>query len=114
MLWMIASTASQALMTRRVGKNEQGELQGAIQMLRSVGMMVGPVIFTGAFAYSISPAHTWQLPSAAWIVGAVLLFGSMLLAWSVTNAGDNVHGVVDTAEPLETALPAEVPVAKQV
>ncbi len=42
MLWMIASSASQSLMTRRVGKNEQGELQGAINMLRSVGMLIGP------------------------------------------------------------------------
>lgn len=50
MLWMIASSSSQAIMTRRVERHEQGELQGAINMLRSVGMLIGPGIFTGVFA----------------------------------------------------------------
>ena len=112
MLWMIASSASQALMTRRVGKNEQGELQGAIQMLRSIGMMIGPAIFSGAFAYSISSAHSWKLPSLAWLLGGALLFASMIVAWRVTTAADNVHERVDVGEALEAGLPAEVPLAE--
>ena len=109
MLWMIASSASQAIMTRRVEKNEQGELQGAINMLRSVGMLVGPIIFTGAFAYSISGAHTWKLPGAAWALGGIMLLISMWVAWAVTTPADNVHEPAHTADLLEEALPAEVP-----
>jgi len=109
MLWMIASASSQAIMTRRVEKNEQGELQGAINMLRSVGMLVGPFVFTGAFAYSISSAHDWKLPGAAWYVGGVLLLASMFVAWAVTSPKDNVHERTDTAEVLEEASLAEVP-----
>lgn len=112
MLWMIASSASQALMTRRVGKNEQGELQGAIQMLRSIGMMIGPAIFSGAFAYSISNAHAWKLPSLAWLLGGVLLLASMFVAWRVTTASDDVRDRIDVVEALEAGLPAEVPVAE--
>ncbi|MBV8637295.1 MAG: TCR/Tet family MFS transporter [Candidatus Eremiobacteraeota bacterium] len=112
MLWMIAGSSSQAIMTRRVAKNEQGELQGAINMLRSVGMIVGPPIFTGIFAYSISPAHAWKTPGAGWIAGGVLLFASMIVAARVTSPRDDVREEVETTETLEEALPAEVPVTQ--
>ncbi len=112
MLWMIAGSSSQAIMTRRVAKNEQGELQGAINMLRSVGMIVGPAIFTGIFAYSINTAHAWKAPGAGWIVGGAMLFASMFVAARVTSPRDDVRDHVDTAEAVEEALPAEVPVTQ--
>ncbi len=112
MLWMIASSASQAIMTRRVGAHEQGELQGAITMLRSVGMLIGPLLFTGVFAYTIAPAHTWKAPSAAWAVGGVLLLASMAIAARVTKPADDVREPVDSVLTLETALNAELPPAE--
>ena len=112
MLWMIAGSASQALMTRRVGKNEQGELQGAINMLRSVGSIVGPAIFTGTFAFSISSAHAWRAPSVAWFLGGAMLVVAAIVAWKATSARDDVHGSVDTTAILEEALVGETPVAE--
>ena len=109
MLWMVAGSASQALMTRRVGKNEQGELQGAINLLRSIGMLIGPAIFTGTFAYSISASHPWHAPSAAWYLGGALLVLAALVAWRATNASDDVHEPVDAAAALESALVSETP-----
>jgi MFS transporter, DHA1 family, tetracycline resistance protein len=109
MLWMIASSASQSLMTRRVAKNEQGELQGAINLLRSVGMLVGPLIFSGMFAYSISTAHAWKAPSVSWFVAGALLLISVAVAIRVTSASDDVPEPVDTTAALETALVAETP-----
>jgi DHA1 family tetracycline resistance protein-like MFS transporter len=108
MLWMIASSASQAIMTRRVEKFEQGELQGAITMLRSVGMIVGPAIFTGIFAFSIDARHAWKLPSAGWYAGGVLLLLSLVVAYFVTSPRDDVRATVSTGEALEEALPADV------
>ncbi|HTU71059.1 MAG TPA: TCR/Tet family MFS transporter [Candidatus Baltobacteraceae bacterium] len=112
MLWMIAGSASQALMTRRVGQQEQGELQGAINLLRSLGMLIGPAIFTGTFAYSVSTAHAWKAPSIAWGLGGVLLLASAVVAWRVTSASDDVHEAVDRVAALEEALQADVPVAE--
>lgn len=111
MLWMIAGSASQALMTRRVAKNEQGELQGAINMLRSVGMIVGPAIFTGTFALSIGTSHAWREPSTAWFLGGAMLVAAAAVAWRATSARDNVHERVDTVAVTEEALVAETPVA---
>jgi len=109
MLWMIATSCSQAIMTRRVAKNEQGELQGAIQMLRSIGMIVGPPVFTGTFAYSVSDAHIWKAPGIAWAVGGALLLVSLVVAYFVTTPSDNVVEAVDTTVALEAAVPADVP-----
>ncbi len=112
MLWMIAGSSSQAIMTRRVAKNEQGELQGAINMLRSVGMIVGPPIFTGIFAYSIGPAHAWKAPGLGWVAGALLLFVSIIVAARVTSPRDDVREPVDTAATIEETVPAEVPLTQ--
>jgi MFS transporter, DHA1 family, tetracycline resistance protein len=109
MLWMIAGSASQSLMTRRVGKHEQGELQGAINLLRSIGMLIGPAIFTGTFAYSISASHAWRVPSAAWYLGGAMLVASALVAWRATSARDDVHEQIETSAAMEAALVSETP-----
>jgi MFS transporter, DHA1 family, tetracycline resistance protein len=110
MLWMLAGSASQALMTRRVGKHEQGELQGAINLLRSLGMLIGPAIFTGTFAYSISSSHAWRAPSAAWFLGGAMLVLAALVAWKATSADDDVREKIETSATLEAALVGDTPV----
>lgn len=107
MFWMIAGSASQSIMTRRVGRNEQGELQGALNLLRSFGMLVGPLFFTSIFAFSISDQHTWKAPAAAWIVGGLLLLIAAAVAWRVTTPQDDVSDPVDTLHEVQTAVPAE-------
>ncbi len=112
MLWMIAGSASQSMMTRRVGKHEQGELQGAINLLRSVGTLLGPTIFTGTFAYSISSLHSWRVPSAAWYLAGAMLVVAAAVAWRATSPGDNAVEPVDRTAALEEGLVAEMPVAE--
>src|SRR5579872_437880 len=107
-LWMLASSSAQAIMTRRVLPTEQGELQGAIGMLRSVGMPVGPGLFSGVFAYSVSSRHVWKLPSAAWFLGAILL-GTAALAWLVTASSDEVPRAIDLSASLKDVHPADEP-----
>jgi DHA1 family tetracycline resistance protein-like MFS transporter len=43
----------QGIMSRRVAQNEQGRLQGANAGLMAIGGIVGPLLFTGVFAWSI-------------------------------------------------------------
>lgn len=112
MLWMIAGSASQALMTRRVGKHEQGELQGAINLLRSLGSIIGPAIFTGTFAYSINAAHAWRAPGVAWYVGGAMLVVAAAVAWRATSPSDDVREPIDRAAALETSLQGDLPVVE--
>ena len=73
-LWGLAPAAGQAMMTRRVTPQEQGELQGAIGSIRGLATLFGPAIFTTAFAIGFGHG----VPGAAWYLGALLLAAAVL------------------------------------
>ncbi|MEO7773105.1 MAG: TCR/Tet family MFS transporter [Steroidobacteraceae bacterium] len=84
-LWGIASPALTSLMSRRVGADEQGRLQGAIASLRAITGMVGPLIFTQILALSIQGRYA--LPAgAAYLLAASLALLSLLLVLRVLGA----------------------------
>jgi MFS transporter, DHA1 family, tetracycline resistance protein len=66
-----------------VSEREQGELQGAIQSLRSIAFVVGPFLFSGIFAWFIDPKRSVHIPGAPYYFAAALLFTAMLLALRV-------------------------------
>ena len=83
-LWGLATPSIQAMMTRRVGPDEQGQLQGAISALRSIGGLIGPFLFTGIFAWFISNQASIQIPGAGFYLSALLLSASLSLAlWNM-------------------------------
>ena len=84
-LWGIAAPAIQSLMSRRVEPTAQGKLQGAINSIRAMTGMVGPVLFTQIFAVAILPRTPIHLPGAPYYLAALLLLSSLLLAVYVTR-----------------------------
>jgi MFS transporter, DHA1 family, tetracycline resistance protein len=84
-LWGIAGPALQSLMSRRVDPSSQGKLQGAINSLRAITGMAGPVVFTQVFALAISPHTILHLPGAPYFLAALLLFASLMLAARVAR-----------------------------
>jgi DHA1 family tetracycline resistance protein-like MFS transporter len=82
-VWNISFPAAQGMMTHRVSEREQGELQGAIQSLRSIAFIIGPFLFSGTFAWFINPNHSFYVPGAPYYLAAALLFTAMLLATRV-------------------------------
>jgi len=87
-LWGIAAPAMQSLMARHVDPSSQGKLQGAINSLRAITGMAGPVLFTQIFAVAISPRYRIHLPGAPYYLAALLLGASMLLAVYVTRPSE--------------------------
>jgi MFS transporter, DHA1 family, tetracycline resistance protein len=87
-LWGIASPAIQSLMSRHVDPSSQGKLQGAINSLRAVTGMVGPILFTQVFALAIAPRASVHFPGAPYFLAAMLLLSSVLLAVYVTRPGE--------------------------
>jgi DHA1 family tetracycline resistance protein-like MFS transporter len=87
-LWGIAAPAIQSLMSRHVDSSSQGKLQGAINSLRAVTGMVGPVLFTQVFALAIAPRASVHFPGAPYFLAAVLLLSSLLLAVYVTRSSE--------------------------
>jgi DHA1 family tetracycline resistance protein-like MFS transporter len=78
--WTTAQPAVQGLLSRAVPPNEQGLLQGAIASMNSFTAIVGPIVWTGVFAYFVSPAAPVVLPGAAFFASAAVFLGAMLLA----------------------------------
>jgi len=85
-LWGLESPACLALMSRCVGDEEQGRLQGANSSLTGVANLFGPGLFSMTFAFAIGPGHDWRLPGAPFLIAMLLLVAAGLLAWRVTRA----------------------------
>ncbi len=75
-------------MARHVDPSSQGKLQGAINSLRAITGMAGPVLFTQIFAMAISPRYGMHLPGAPYYLAALLLGASLLLAAYVTRPSE--------------------------
>jgi len=84
-LWGIAAPAIQSLMARHVDQSSQGKLQGGINSLRALTGMAGPLLYTQVFAAAISPTARIHFPGAPYVLAALLLAGSLLLAVHVTR-----------------------------
>ncbi|MFY9956086.1 TCR/Tet family MFS transporter [Bradyrhizobium sp.] len=79
-LWGLASAATQALMTRQVAPDQQGQLQGATSSVQSVSQLVGPFLFTLTFAYFIGSDAPLKLPGAPFLLASVLLLLALAVA----------------------------------
>jgi DHA1 family tetracycline resistance protein-like MFS transporter len=64
--------ATNALMSRRIAANAQGELQGAVASLYSLSTIVGPPLMTHLFGFFAAPDARVRLPGAAFIAAAAL------------------------------------------
>ena len=78
-LWGVAGAAIQAMMTRLVAPDQQGQLQGATSSVQSLSQLVGPFLFTLTFAYFIGSTAPFKLPGAPFLLASALL----LLAASI-------------------------------
>jgi DHA1 family tetracycline resistance protein-like MFS transporter len=104
-VWNISMPAAQAMMTHRVSEREQGELQGALQSLRSITFIIGPVLFSQAFSVFINPKNPVQLPGAPYFLAALLLFIAMLMSTRIKQPDLAQSGVA--VKPEVTPMPPE-------
>ena len=103
-LWNISMPAAQSIMTRRVSEQEQGELQGAIQSVRSITFIIGPVLFLQTFRWFIDPKHGTPIPGAPFFLAAALLFATAMMSTRL-----KVEDSRTLPKPVEPAEPEAVP-----
>lgn len=77
----IAGPALQGIISSHVPANEQGELQGALTSLMSATSIFGPLLMTNLFARFTRPTAAVHFPGAPFIMGAILMLGSAILAY---------------------------------
>ena len=85
-LWAIAAPATQALITRQVGADAQGRVQGALTSLVSLAGIAGPVLFAGSFGWFVSERAPVNLPGIPFLIAAMLLVVAAFVAWRFTDA----------------------------
>lgn len=78
----IGMPALQAMLSRQVDDDHQGQLQGSLAALTSLTSIIGPLIVTAIYAAS---ASTWN--GLAWIVGAALYLVCLPRCVAVHGAG---------------------------
>jgi DHA1 family tetracycline resistance protein-like MFS transporter len=61
-----------ATLSRHVGANEQGELQGGIASLQSISAILGPPMLTHVFSHFTRPEAPVYFPGAAFLLSACL------------------------------------------
>ena len=76
----IAGPALQGLISTQIPPNEQGELQGGLTSLMSVTSILGPPLMTNLFAFFTSKNAPVHFPGAPFLMGAILMLMSTLLA----------------------------------
>ncbi|HOZ95494.1 MAG TPA: TCR/Tet family MFS transporter [Niabella sp.] len=77
----IAGPALQSIITAQVPDNEQGALQGGLNSVMSLTSILGPLIMTGLFFFSIHDKSPVHFPGAPFILGALLMFVSVILSY---------------------------------
>ena len=84
-LWGVAGPAMQSLMSQRVDATSQGKLQGAINSLRALTGMAGPLLFTQVFSAAIAERAMVHLPGAPYFLAGLLLLAAMVMAILATR-----------------------------
>ncbi len=100
----ITGLAVQALISRGVGANEQGGVQGSLTSLASIAGIIGPPIATGLFAHFIGGGAAMVLPGAAFFFSAILVVGAMLLALRSFRKDPSAPPPCPVSPPAQTSV----------
>ena len=80
--WGNAGPAVQALVTKAVGADEQGLLQGAIASVGTATGIIAPPVGAGLFAWFISPGAPFLFPGVAFGLGGCLFLAALAVSQS--------------------------------
>ncbi|MCW5593169.1 MAG: TCR/Tet family MFS transporter [Burkholderiales bacterium] len=84
-IWGLAGPSAQALISRRVDPSEQGKLQGAVASLQAISGMIGPALFTQAFALSIAKGAAVHAPGTPFMLASAMIAAAGIVAWIATR-----------------------------
>lgn len=82
-LGLLLGPALQGLLSASVGVEEQGRVQGAVQGLKGLAVVVGPPIYGAAFAWSVRQTTGRELSGTAILIAAGFLAAAFVLVLQV-------------------------------
>ena len=92
--WIIAQPVTMGLMSRALPSNEQGLLQGVVASINSLSAVISPPIWTGIFAYFVSPSAPVILPGAAFDGSALVFLAALAIAVRTLSPKSNTVATV--------------------
>ena len=98
-LWGLAMPTLQALMTRHVGEDEQGQLQGASMSVASIAGVMSPLFFGWVYSMSVGEFALIQMPGLAFYLAAVSLLLAALIGWWVGRQAERRESAPVEAPP---------------
>ena len=78
-LGSVAGPAMQGIMSRTVGDDQQGELQGVLTSVNALAIIIAPIVMTRTFWYFNGPDAPINLPGAPFLLSAALTLVSILV-----------------------------------
>lgn len=70
----VVAPALQAVMSGRANDDQQGELQGVLSSINSIGMIATPVVMTSVFAYFTASDAPIYMPGAPYLLAMSIMF----------------------------------------
>lgn len=90
-LWGLAMPTLQSLMTRRVGEDEQGQLQGANMSVASIAGVLSPLFFGWIYSISSEVGSVIHLPGLAFYIAAVVLLMAGAIGWVTARQAERAE-----------------------
>ncbi|NBB51421.1 MFS transporter [Rhizobium sp. CRIBSB] len=87
-LWGLSMPTLQSLMTRRVGEDEQGQLQGANNSVSSIAGVASPLFFGWVYSLSAGSQAALPMPGLSFYLGALVLLTAAVIGWLVVRGED--------------------------
>lgn len=87
----VTGPAIQGLISRNVGADEQGGVQGSLTSLVSITGIIGPPLMTGLFGYFIGKDAPFILPGVAFFFSAALIIVALYLAAVSFRKNKHLH-----------------------
>ncbi len=92
-LWGLAMPTLQSLMTRRVGEDEQGQLQGANMSVASIAGVASPLFFGWIYSISAGEGAPVPHPGLAFFLAAAVLLLAAVIGWAVGRRAEREENV---------------------
>jgi len=99
-----------SLLSKRVGVDQQGQLQGALAILLGASQLIGPLAYTNVFAWAITGGAWLHLPGLPMLLGSALLLVAVGLAFAYARAPEGSDETPDRT-PEDTSV--DTPLAPQ-
>ncbi len=78
-LGVIAGPALQGILSRSVGNDQQGELQGILTSISAIAVIISPLMMTNTFSYFTKPGTPFYFPGAPFILSMALVLLSLVI-----------------------------------